>query len=119
MKLNNPTENDLLALKVFEGLKPFTITVNNGADAMYLSLALLNNMTGNPELTNGALRLLIQHSKLIGVDVAIAEFFKEADERNITYPEFIKPILTLMINHMFDNKEKIRELVENEKEDTE
>lgn len=117
MNIKNPSENDRLALKVFEGLKPFTITVNNGADAMYLSLALLNQMTGDVERTNTAMRMLVAHAKLVGVEEAVRHFFDKAKECDLAHPEFIKPIIILMLNHMFENKDKIKELVENEKED--
>jgi hypothetical protein len=111
MNIKNPTDNDKLAMAVFKDLNPFTITVTNGADAMYLSLALLNQMTGDVEQTHSAMRLIVQHAKLTGVETAINHFFNQANECDIAYPEFIKPILTLMINHMFDNKEAIHELV--------
>lgn len=116
MKLKNTSETDQFALKVFEGLKPFTITVNNGADAMYLSMALINSMTGSPEMSNSAMRMLIEHSKLKGINEAVAHFFEQADECEIDYPEFIKPIMILMITHILENKDKIKELVENEKD---
>lgn len=117
MKLKNPSESEQLALKVFEGLNPFTITVNNGADAMYLSLALLTAMTGDPKTTQEAMKLLIQHSKLKSADEAVAHFFEQADEAGLDYPEFTKPIMTIMITHMLDNKDKIKELIEEDNEE--
>lgn len=117
MKIKNPSESDLLALKVFEGLKPFTITVNNGADAMYLSMALMNSMTGNQEVTNEAMKMMIRHARADGVQAAIDLYFNMADKAGMNFPEFIKPIMTLMVTHMFENKDKIKELIDKEEED--
>lgn len=109
-------ENERLAMDAFQGLQPFTITITKADDAMFLSLAVLTQMTGDPELTNEAMKLIVNHAKLVGVDKAVDHFFEQANAGEISYPDFLKPVLKIMFTHIFENKEKIRELVEKAKE---
>lgn len=109
-------DSEQLAMDAFKGLQPFTITINKPGDAMWLSMAMMNQMTGNKNLTDEALKLIIRHAKLVGAEAAVQEFFDQADEADISYPDFLKPVLLIMFTHMFENKEKIRKMVKKNKE---
>lgn len=105
-----------MAMNAFKDLRPFTIVINKSDDAMFLSLALMNYITGDIDLTNDALKLMISHARLVGVETAVEGFFRQATEEEVSYPEFLKPVLIVMFNHMFENKDRIYELVKNAKE---
>lgn len=101
-----------LGLAAFEDLPPFTIVVNKPDDAMFLGIALMNQVTGDSNLTNEAMKHMLSHAKLVGVEASVTEFFSQADESGISYPEFLKPVLIMMFDHMFKNKTRIKDLAD-------
>jgi hypothetical protein len=108
--------NEQLAMDAFQGLQPFTITINRADDAMFLSLTLLGEMTGDKDLTNEAMKLIINHARFVGVDKAVDHFFEQAESENISYPDFLKPVLKIMVFHIFEHKERIGKLIDKAKE---
>lgn len=117
MKLNRETTtNEKAAIKIFEDIKPFTITVNNGMDAMFLSAALMTEMTGSQEVGKLAMKTVAAHCGTMGVDEAVKEMLAAAFESGLDYPEFLQPLLILMFNHMVENKIKVGETLRKEKE---
>lgn len=119
MKLNRQLDDgENIAQQAFAGIKPFTITINNGDDAMFLALALMVEMCGDRTIANLAMRTCIHRAKEVGIEPAVNEMFDMAKQAELEYPEFLKPVLNLMITHMFDNKDRIAELIKkHDKED--
>lgn len=115
--INPPKDdNEQLAMDAFDGLQPFTITITKAEDAMFLSLALLTEMTGDKDLTQHTMKLMVNHAKLAGVDNAVDHFFEQAKSENISYPDFLNPVMKIMLSHIFKNRERIGELVKKAKE---
>lgn len=115
MNLRNPTEGDKFSMACFEGLRPFTLIIKDGSDAMYLSLALLKEMVGNDALANEALKGLAGNSMLLGAEKAVTEFCDIANRAGLDFPDFVKPVLIHMFDHLVTNKVKIHKLVEEHK----
>lgn len=107
MKLNRETTtNEKAAIKIFEDIKPFTITVNNGMDAMFLSAALMTEMTGSQEVGKLAMQTVAADCGTMGVEEAVKKMLATALESGLEYPEFLEPILILMFRHMVERKFK-------------
>lgn len=122
MKLNRkPDDQEDVAHQAFAGIKPFTITINNGDDAMFLALALMVEMCGDRAIANLSMITVINRAKVIGIEKAVNEMFDAASGSDLEYPEFLRPVLILMVQHMFDNKDRIKALLKNadDKEDNE
>lgn len=117
MKLNRETTTkEKAAIKIFENIKPFTITINNGMDAMFLSAALMTEMTGSQEVGKLAMQTVAAQCGTMGVEEAVKEMLATALESGLDYPEFLQPLLILMFNHMVENKIKTDGLLRKEKE---
>jgi hypothetical protein len=114
-KINHGPEEQL-AMDVFKDLKPFTITINSGEDAMFLSMALMRQIAGSKELADESLHLMAKQSSMLGAEEAISVFCQQANEAGLKFPAFIKPLLTLMFSHIMENREKILDLLNQMKE---
>lgn len=107
MRINRKLEpKEDAAVKIFEDIKPFTITVNNGMDAMFLSAALMTEMTGSQEVGKLAMKTVAAHCGTMGVEEAVKEMLAAAFESGMEYPEFLQPLLILMFSHMVERKFK-------------
>lgn len=102
-------EENKKAAKLFEDLKPFTITVSNGFDASFLSCALLEYMVGSHELAQEALITMVKDSAADNANDVVNDFFVAAEINKIQYPKFMKPILIMMIDHIVQKAKNEKE----------
>lgn len=88
---------------MFSDMPPFSIVVNNGHDAAWISSAMMQYLTGGDgEAAERALKMIITRCKQLGVEKGVTEFFDVANKEKIIYPAFIKPVLILMIGHALE-----------------
>jgi hypothetical protein len=106
------TPKEKLAKKVFDGIEPFTITVNRGVDAMWISVAFVQGVIGcNSDKCLEVLQVMTNGAMIIGPEMAVEEFFKQAEEEGYEYPDFVKPVMLLALTHVMKSKGKTEEML--------
>lgn len=116
MNPHNLDPKEQLAVDVFKDIKPFTITVNDGTDAMFLSMALMRQITGSNKLADEALKLIATHAGIEGAEKAADSFFAQARKANLDFPAFVQPVLVLMFSHIIENKDKIKAMIKKQED---
>lgn len=112
-----PDGDHKLVRRVFRDLPPFSITIREPGDAMFLSSACLLLITGgNTEDARTLLLNLGQYAMATSVEEAVTFTFDKANECGHKIPTFVRPMMKLMLQHMFDKKEEIMEEIKNKKE---
>lgn len=100
--------HDLECLSVFEGIKPFTITITTPEDTMFLAEALLYRMGCKEEgLMDKTLKMMAKSCNELGsAEEGIKLFFERGTIAGHQFPSFMVPLFTLMFEHML-NKAKL------------
>ncbi|HEU0069617.1 MAG TPA: hypothetical protein VFQ26_10245 [Nitrospiraceae bacterium] len=99
------SDNDKESAAVFEGIQPFTITVSDPVDVLFLAEALLKKMGCPDKRLHETLMLMARMAKTYGVEKGMNKFFYRAVEHGLIYPAFMKPIFIHMFTHIV-NKAK-------------
>lgn len=98
---SNLSDNDKEVLAVFDGLPPFTITVTQPEDALFLAEGLFLKLGCPPELMAETLQTMTDCVKHTGsVEEGVALFFDSGTERGFYYPAFMRGIFVHLFNHV-------------------
>lgn len=88
---------------MFNDMPPFTIKVNSGEDASWLSSAMLLFMTnGNDENADRGLKLMLAVCRKEEVEAGVNMFFDMANEEKIFFQAFVRPVFKLMVGHALE-----------------
>lgn len=98
MNRDAKTYNDSVA-DMFKDLPPFTITVNNGFDAAWISSAMLTWLTGDNEAAKDSLKLMFQAAEKFGAEESVSMFFNEGIKLGHRFPKCMKPLFIHMVGH--------------------
>lgn len=105
-----PEEESELVNKIFSDLPPFQITIRKHTDAMFLSSACLCWITGGKTDEGRKLLLNIGHYAMqTSVEEAVNFTFDKGEELGHHIPGFVRPLMKLMLQHMFDKKEQLEQ----------
>lgn len=91
--------NDRVA-EMFKDLPPFTIVVNDGYDAAFISSAMLGWFAGDEELGHRSLETMCVAALSLGVEQGVSLFFDEAAKQGHRFPKCMKPIFIHMVGHV-------------------
>lgn len=100
MNRDAKTYNDSVA-DMFKDLPPFTLTINNGFDAAWISSAMLAWMAGcEHDLAKEAMAVIIAGAEKHGVEKGVSMFFDEGAGRGNRFPKCMKPLFIHMVEHV-------------------
>ena len=101
---NNKKEIDEYNQQVadmFKDLPPFTITVNDGHDAAWISSAMLAWLAGSDnDLSEKFMQAMIGLAKKHGVEKGITMFIEEGSRHGHKFPKFLTPVFIHMFKHV-------------------
>jgi len=91
---------------MFDDLQPFSIVINNGKDAAWISSAMLQWMSGGDrKRAEDAMSLMYEASARLGAEEGVRSFFNEGKKQGKDFPKFLQPVITHMMKHVI-GKEK-------------
>lgn len=103
--------SDYKIAKIFDSMQPFSILINNGHDAVFISCATLAACFGyDKEPADKAVKWMVEQAKETSAASAVKEFFDGMDARlemlkEPKSPVFLRPMFTLMIEHWINRNE--------------
>lgn len=96
--------HDLECVAVFDGIKPFTITVTTPEDTMFLAEALLYRLGCKDEsVMDDTLKLIAKSCKELGsAEEGVKLFFNAGKEKGRQFPAFMVPMFVHLFSHMME-----------------
>lgn len=86
--------------KEFSDIGPFTITITNPDDLLFLHTAcLIHTLNGDVDHAKEVLLLMADAATQLGPEKAIDMAVKEGREYDFYFPDFYKPLAIAMIKH--------------------